>query len=108
MVTLLPSDLTELYDRIIRKICNPSDGLRCARATAIFRWICFAQRPLKLNEILHGLAHTPERLHPAIEDVPVSKILELCQPLIESHQDGTVSFVHFSVQELVPLHRMHH
>jgi hypothetical protein len=102
MVTLLPSDLSDLYERIIRNMCDSRNNLSCTRATAILRWIAFAQRPIKLNELLHGLAHTPGEFNPIIQNVPVPMVLELCKPLVEQRPDGSISFVHFSVQESVP------
>jgi hypothetical protein len=101
MVTLLPSDLTDLYERIVRNMCNSRNSLSCTRATAILRWIAFAQRPIRLNELLHGLAHTPAELNPVIQSVPVPTVLELCKPLVEQYPDGSINFVHFSVQESV-------
>jgi hypothetical protein len=102
MVTSLPSDLTDLYERIIQKMCDSRNSLSCTRATAILRWIACVQRPIRLHELLHALAHTSEELNPGVQNVPVPMVLELCKPLVEQHPDGTINFVHFSVQESVP------
>lgn len=98
-VASLPSDLADLYGRIMHRICGSGNNLRSTKAIAILRWIAFAQRPIKLNELLHGLVHVPGELHPDIQSVPVPKVLDICKPSVEQHPDGTVSFVHFSVQE---------
>jgi hypothetical protein len=102
MLTLLPSDLSDLYERIIGKICDSRNDIRHTRASAILRWICFSQRPIRLFELLHGLALAPGESNPDIGKVPIPEVLELCKPLVEQRPDGTVGFVHFSVQESVP------
>jgi hypothetical protein len=99
MVTLLPSDLEDLYRRIFDKICDPRNKINHLRATAILQWITYAQRPLKSSEILHALALASGDPSPNIQNVPIFKVFEICKPLVEQRPDGTVGFVHFSVQE---------
>lgn len=99
MIALLPSDLTDLYERITQRICGPRNDPRHARAVGIFRWIAFARRPIKVNELLHGLAHLLGEQNLDVQNIPVPKVLELCKPLVEQRSDGTVGFVHFSIQE---------
>ncbi|PVI02267.1 hypothetical protein DM02DRAFT_702449 [Periconia macrospinosa] len=98
-VVLLPSDLTNLYKRILRTICGSPASQRYIKVVATLQWIAFACRPIKMNELLHGLAHASGRMNPNSENIPVPKVLELCKPLVEQRLDGTVSFIHFSVQE---------
>lgn len=95
----LPSDLSELYKRIIGRICNPCETQKYQKATRILKWICYSRRPLNKFELVYALALTPDKLVLDDDEVPITEILELCKPLIEERYDGSVTFVHFSVQE---------
>ncbi|ORY00158.1 hypothetical protein BCR34DRAFT_606363 [Clohesyomyces aquaticus] len=98
-ITNLPSDLTDLYNRILQRICNPREPHKYERARRILKWVSFSRRPLHRLELLHGLALTPDRLVPDCKEIPTTAILELCKPLVEERIDGSIAFVHFSVQE---------
>lgn len=64
-------------------------------------WITLAERPLRLPELLAGLAlgASPYVLNDKTKQ-PES-VLDLIKPLIDISSSGIVSFVHFTVKECV-------
>ncbi len=100
IVDTLPEDLEDLYQEIFEQLCNTRGQVQgWGGVPRIISWICHARRPLHKYELLQALAV------PAIEPLSTSStapfvtILDHCKPLVEERADGTLSFVHFSVQE---------
>ncbi|KAI9674908.1 MAG: hypothetical protein M1822_009011 [Bathelium mastoideum] len=100
-IKVLPSDLSQLYGRILTRICNHQDPLLSKRTMQILGWICCSQRSLKRFELLPALAITSQR--PTLDDssMPSSQVFDTCKPLVEVRNDGSVTFVHFSVKEFL-------
>ena len=98
-IASLPSDLSDLYNRILESICNPRETRKLKRANSILKWICFSRRPLHKLELLHAIALAPENKILDDCEAPMAEVLDLCKPLIEERYNGCVAFVHFSVQE---------
>lgn len=63
----------------------------------MFRWVAFARRPLSQAEFLSAMAFS-EGDYTTTNSAP-RFILEVCNPLIETRGDSTLSFIHASVQE---------
>jgi hypothetical protein len=99
IVDSLPSGLEDLYQQILDRICNVGSLQKCGGVSRILGLICFAQRPLHKQEVLHALAI------PSIDSVsqsltvPVAAILDHCKPLVEERSDGTLSVVHITLKE---------
>ena len=100
-VEQLPDGLEEAYGRILSRLKHLSPSQQ-DRAYRILFWTCAAFRPVKLEEVIDGIALKPgqlvlskaSRVHNAQRD-----ILDLCAPIIERRQNGVVDLVHFSAKE---------
>ncbi len=99
IVDSLPSDLEALYQQILDRICDVASLQRWGGVSRILGLICFAQRPLHKQEILHALVVPSLNSPPQSQDIPVAAILDHCKPLVEERNDGTINLVHFSVKE---------
>jgi len=97
----LPSDLSKLYGRILQRIFTVHEKHNCEKAVRTLMWICHARRPLNKFELIYGLALAPGKSTLSDDEVPIARVLGLCKPLIEERHDGSVAFIHFSVQEWV-------
>jgi hypothetical protein len=88
-----------LYQKILGRICNVGSLQKCGGVPRILGLICFAQRPMHKQEVLHALAV------PSIDsvlqslEVPAAGILDHCKPLVEERSDGTLSVVHITLKE---------
>ena len=118
VVSNTPGGLDQAYERSLQNIVELDDEDK-ERAIAILRWIMYASRPLKVQEITEALLVSideenvsglfPETMLPDeydecyVDDV----ILGPCAPFVrlrgeEVHQpvkDQTLHFIHFSVKE---------
>jgi hypothetical protein len=87
------------YKSILDRLRSHEDELQRLRAQRILGWLAFAYRPLKAWEICDGLVLQE---HGGILDAQ-SKLaggaLDICKPLIEEREAGTISLVHFSARE---------
>jgi hypothetical protein len=59
----------------------------------------YANRPLKVDELLSGMGSDPTVSLGAVPNAVSSRILEFCKPLVEISRAGTVDFIHFSAKE---------
>ncbi|KAI0376508.1 hypothetical protein F5Y04DRAFT_209138 [Hypomontagnella monticulosa] len=104
-ITKMPRELPKLYDAITYRLCHKV-GPGLTKISKIFTWLLFSKRPLRMNEVLHGVAITPEtpRLNQwnKIHNTAIDK----CRPLVEELPDGTVSLVHSTVQEYLTQERV--
>lgn len=66
---------------------------------SVIAWVALSARPLRVHELLAGVAHGtfPHTLNERTR-LPAS-VLELAKPLIEIDHCGQVSFVHFTLKE---------
>lgn len=108
----LPQDLYDLYDSLL---CSPISYSH-AQTVRLFRWICFAVRPLTVLEIQHALAMDPDRNVTSIEqfrkseeyredlDDVVETIKALSRGLAEAKliEDSIPANVDFTPEEYVP------
>ena len=103
----LPSELATLYEDIIRGF-EPDD---MRQALHLFQWICFAFRPLTLQEFREATALDIHTSHASLhesrtfgqyaetEEEMKRRILSLSQGLAECNWDRPVQFVHQSVMD---------
>ncbi|KAL8662378.1 MAG: hypothetical protein Q9202_004773 [Teloschistes flavicans] len=97
----LPDGLDEAYGRILTRL-TALDPNRRERALKILYWTCTSYRLMSIDEIADGIA-----LKPGQKDLcarnrsqnPDRDILELCAPLLEKSERGTLDMVHFTAKE---------
>jgi hypothetical protein len=88
----LPTELPELYGRMLRKIASNRWGV----ITTILNWIIVAIRPLTLGELSAAVTwQIPGNME---RSQYVMDHITICEPFI-SVQDGVVLFVHQSAKE---------
>jgi hypothetical protein len=95
MLTCPPS-----YARIVARLglLNPKSQ---KRATRILQWIICAKRPLRLAELQGAIVHDHAHKHVTEKTRLPDTVISLCKPLVQVLSDGTIAFVHFTVQECV-------
>ncbi|KAF8244834.1 ankyrin [Wilcoxina mikolae CBS 423.85] len=94
----LPPDLNETYERILEGISEDDKEL----ALRILRWLTCSLRPLKIQEIIEGVALELDdtALDPETFLNDPEDIADICGSLVELDQEaGTVALAHFSVKE---------
>ena len=76
-------------------------GEKTKLAIAVLTWICHAERPLRVEELLHALAVEIGSAYFDSENAPsVGALLGCCQGLITVDKEAsTVRLIHFTVQE---------
>ncbi|KAI4613948.1 hypothetical protein J4E80_006636 [Alternaria sp. BMP 0032] len=95
----LPSDLEDLYKRIVTRLCSAPGAQSYGGVPRIMSWICFSRRPLHKSELLQALSMFSDDIGTQMRSIPVASILDHCKPLIEELPDSTIVPVHFSVKE---------
>ena len=108
LIQRLPSELANLYDEMVRR-AEPDDMIQ---ALHLFQWICFAFRPLTLQELREATALDIQTYHASLQESRtfgqyaetdeemVRRVLSLSQGLAEVETHGsrrTVQVVHQSV-----------
>ncbi len=99
-IETLPDGLDKAYGRIIARIDNLSKPLR-ERALGILYWTCVALRPVKLEEVVDGIALKSGQatLSKATRvQHPQRDVLDVCAPILQMRQ-GLVEMVHFTAKE---------
>jgi hypothetical protein len=71
------------------------------KTARVLEWIAYANRPLKMDEILSGMGVTETASKRPKLNAVSAKVLDFCQPLVEVSRTGIVEFIHFSVTESV-------
>lgn len=97
----LPHGLDEAYGRILSRL-NRLSPLSKARALKILFWVCIAYRSVSIHEVVDGIALKPGQISLCPKNIsqnPDRDILELCAPLLEKTQKGSLDLVHFSAKE---------
>ncbi|KIX08531.1 uncharacterized protein Z518_03187 [Rhinocladiella mackenziei CBS 650.93] len=110
------SPLTErfparLVEEVESRVVQKADGMPPRLQTChdfqkwqvkhILSWLALSYRPLKWWEVCDAIVF--HNKHSSLNDyTKLQKIvLDICKPLIEEHNDQTISLVHFSVREYV-------
>jgi hypothetical protein len=65
----------------------------------ILRWMICSRRPLKSTELQDAIVFSGEQAVLSDNSKLPANVIELCKPLIQRLSDGTVTFVHSTVQE---------
>lgn len=89
------------YDRIFRRFQTSIPKSNRDRASQIFQWLTYGQRPLKKFEIQQAIALSFENPRINADTMVFGDVFELCKPLVESGPGNTIRFVHISVKEFV-------
>lgn len=96
----LPPDLNETYERILEGISEDDKEL----ALRILRWLTCSLRPLRIQEIIEGVALELDdtALDPETFLNDPEDIADICGSLVALDQEaGTVALAHFSVKEFI-------
>ncbi|CAM1505698.1 Fc.00g113350.m01.CDS01 [Cosmosporella sp. VM-42] len=98
-ITTMPRELPELYDRILSVICQRQAGKQTEKIMRVLAWVTLARRPLKRQEILHGVGVTTDT--PVLNrwNVLGEGAIDKCKPLVEELSDGSIAFIHFTARE---------
>ncbi|KAI1366204.1 hypothetical protein F5Y08DRAFT_302008 [Xylaria arbuscula] len=98
-ITSMPSELPQLYARILEALCPTASDSRMSKVMRILAWLVFAKRPLKRHELLHGVNITPET--PVLDkwNLLDGSVIDKCKPLVEELADGNIALIHFTVEE---------
>jgi ankyrin repeat protein len=93
----LPTSLDETYSRILDEI----EPAQADNATRILSWLCFAFRPLALDEIAESLAIDFENNeYDATQKLQdLEDVLSICGSLVVRANDSTLKLSHYSVKE---------
>ena len=102
MVTLLPSDLEDLYERIIGEICDPRNKIRHDKASAVFDGSHTPRDPSGCLNCYMDWFLYPQSQALIFEVFLSPKFLSFAN-LWWSNNLEVVSFVHFSDPVLVPI-----
>lgn len=97
----LPRDLTETYQRLLRKIHSPQ---RQALVKRMMQWIVCARRPLHVDELLEAVAFTINDDHWDHSKIPVnpSRLIQASGNLmIVDEDDQSVQLAHYTVQQFL-------
>lgn len=97
----LPRDLTETYQRLLRKIHNPQ---RQSLVRRMMQWIVCARRPLHIDELLEAVAFTIEDDHWDHSKIPVDPfrlIRASGNLMIVDEDDQSVQLAHYTVQQFL-------
>ena len=97
----LPTDLTELYSKIIMRI-RARGGKHEPKALQILSWVFYSPRVLTMNELQEALSirHNQHDLVPREEMMHPDTIIEICQSLIvQSKGSRQVRLAHSTVHE---------
>jgi hypothetical protein len=62
-------------------------------------WMICSRRPLLTSEILDAIVFGAGHDSLTERSKLLVTILDICKPLIQTHKDGHILFVHFTVQE---------
>jgi hypothetical protein len=95
MLTCPPS-----YARIVARL-GLLNAKNQERTTRILQWIICAKRPLRLAELQGAIVHDHAHKHVSEKTRLPDTVISLCKPLVQVLSDGTIAFVHFTVQESV-------
>ncbi|KAK1973093.1 hypothetical protein LY78DRAFT_675635 [Colletotrichum sublineola] len=93
----IPSQLSDLYKRILHKITHDLQPQSIRRIATSLAWIAFSYRPLRLCELQSALASSSGKQE--VSGVPPKRVIEPLKLLVEEKPDSTLTFIHFSVAE---------
>ena len=110
----LPSDLESLYSILLDRFIHDEHG-SANQAEELLRWVCFAKRPLSVEEMSYAL-EIEQSLQAAFDDLSEGRITSLsarvavykqqlrarCRGLLEVREPGAkVHFIHRSARDFL-------
>jgi len=97
--------LGDAYGATLERI-KAQGGEKTKLAMATLMWICHAERPLQVDELLHALAVEIGATDFDSENAPsIGAVMSCCQGLITVDKEAsTVRVIHFTVQEYLCAH----
>ena len=97
--------LGDAYGVTIERIKAQGEGKANLAVTAL-TWVCYSERPLKVNELCHALAVEVGAADFDSENIPsIDTLLECCQGLITVDKEAsTVRLIHVTVQDYLCAH----
>jgi ankyrin repeat protein len=96
----LPEEIDGTYENAMTRIQN-QDGRKAQRAEQVLSWICFAARPMTVDELRYALAVEVGDTQIDEEAVPDGNhLVSVCAGLVTIDNDSNViRFVHYTTQE---------
>jgi hypothetical protein len=104
MHTVCFADVDNSYDRILDGFMARTNADNRETTVRILQWIACASRPLRKFEIQDGVALHDATINLNDNTKLSEQVLDLCKPLIEDGPHKTITFVHFTVRELVMIY----
>ncbi|VUC30442.1 unnamed protein product [Clonostachys rosea] len=101
VIVSMPRELPEVYDRILDQMYRGKEEAQREKVLRMLKWIVFSYRPLKHHELLHGVAVTVDTPDFCENTRLQEHAMDICKPLVEKMPDGTVTFIHHTIQEYV-------
>ncbi|KAK8015049.1 hypothetical protein PG990_008345 [Apiospora arundinis] len=99
---VLPRELRQAYSRITRRIFDDASSLAQESSMFILRWLVTAKRPIRWHEIQAAKAINIEKQKVDLERRKFQKgTKDLCGPLVEIREDGTVELVHLTARSFL-------
>ena len=99
------AELGDAYGATLERV-KAQDGEKRKLAMAALTWICHAERPLHVDELLHALAVEIGARDFEVENAPsIGTLLSCCQGFITIDKEASiVRLIHFTVQEYLCAH----
>ena len=86
------------YARIVHRIMLYSPQSR-ERTINILKWMMCSRRPLRVIELQDAIVFASGAVSLSERSKLPPNIVDLCKPLIQTDDNGQISFFHFTVQE---------
>jgi hypothetical protein len=92
-----------LYSAILDALDSQFPGNEGVNIRRLFQWVAHSSRPLDVNELHHALSAPFDRAQRNKDLVPEfgESLDSLSGSLLELSSDGSVKFIHYSLQELL-------
>ncbi|EPE30107.1 Ankyrin repeat-containing protein [Glarea lozoyensis ATCC 20868] len=96
----LPEQIDGTYEKAMARIKN-QDSRKAERAAQVLSWICYAARPITVDELRYALAVEIGDTRVDEEAVPDGNhLVSLCAGLLTiDHDSNIIRFVHYTTQE---------
>lgn len=98
-VNTLPKGLENLYNTIIAQMKQRYNVETFGKVLRVFSWLSFAKRSMKRHELEWASVLHIGNTVLSSETRPFGNAIDFCKPLVEEGPNGSVSFIHSSVQE---------
>ena len=103
VITHLPKDLPETFERVLSRISKSGQG-KVKIAEKVFRWVVVAKRPLDLEELQEAIAVEPcqPSFNPEKLVTNIDHIVPWCRGLVTlDEEEQVVQFAHHSVKHFL-------